>query len=296
MKSTFLWLVGWLSLAAFTTAGCAANHIDLKPEAAEKIKTVKLISIIPQAALVPTVQPSAGAMTAGNAGAMFGAIGAAIGATIAAGIERNHYKEAELKLAALVEPQKRIEIRQEFLDKLRQAAEGSNRFVVQEAETVIEGDGTKERNRALKEMSQDAVLTVLTHYYLSPDFKVFTVTSQAELWQKGSEKRVYLGQWQYHSVPRDGDGDDPVIATWAADNGEALVTVAHEAIDKIALMMRIDLLGEAANPGDLGTTSLNYTRQADGAYMNVEGKILVREGGWDVVRDNEGTLHAAYVP
>jgi len=41
---------------------------------------------------------------------------------------------------------------------------------------------------------------------------------------------------------------------------------------------------------------VSYTRQADGAYMNVEGKILVREGGWDVVRDNEGTLHAAYVP
>ena len=296
MKPRFRLFVGGLSLAAFMMAGCAAHHIDLKPESAEKIKTVKLISIIPQAALVPTIQPSAGATTAESAGAQFGVIGALIGATIAGNIQEKQYKAAELKLAALVEPQKRIEIRQEFLDKLRQAAEGSNRFVVQDAETVIEGDGAKERSRALKEMSQDAVLTVLTHYYLSPDFKVFTVTSQAELWQKGSEKEVFLGQWLYHSVAREGDGDDPVIASWAADNGEALVTVAHEAIDKIALMMKIDLLGEAVDPGDLGTASLNYTRQADGAYMNVEGKILVRDGGWDVVRDNDGTLHAAYVP
>jgi len=296
MKPIFRLFVGGISLAAFATAGCAAHHIDLTPDAAGKVKTVKLINVIPQAALVPSIQPSGGARTAAALGGMFGAIGGAIGGGIAGSIQEKQYHQAELKLAALVAPQKRIEIRQEFLDKLGQAAEGSSRFVIQKAETVIEGNGAKERDQALEKMPEDGVLTVLTHYYLSPDFKVFNVVSQAELWQKGTEKEIFLGQWQYHSAPRNGDGDEQIIAAWAANDGEALIATAHEAIDKIAQMMKIDLLGEAVDPGDLGTASGTYARQADGAYMNFEGKVMARQAGWDIVRENDGTLHAAYVP
>lgn len=253
MKPTLRWLVCGLSMAAISTAGYAANHIYMSPEAAAQIKTIKLISIIPQAGLVPTVSDGTG---------------------------KDQYKQAELKLAPLVEPQKRIAIRQEFLDKLRQSAVDSGRFDVQGAETVTEGDGSKERTLALANSSLDAVLTVLTHYSLSPDFKVFNVTSLAEVWQVQSGKQVFLGQWKYHSVPQAGDGDKQVIAAWAADNGKALVAVAHEAADKIAMLMEIDLLGQEATPQDLGTTT--------------PGKVLKRKDGWNVIRDTDGNLDATY--
>jgi hypothetical protein len=282
---------------AVTTAGCAGQqHLALGDDAAQRIKTVKLISIIPQAAVVPTVVPSGGAKTAESIGMMFGAIGGAIGGSISGNIQAGQIREAEAKLAALIEPQKRISLRQEFLDRLRQAADGSNRFVIQEAETVIKGDGEPERDRALKELPQDGVLTVLTRYYLSPDFRVFTVTSKAELWQKAGGERVFLGEWQYHSTPRSGDSEAEVIGAWATDDGEALVTVAHEAIDKIALMMKIDLLGEAGDPGDLGTTTVSYTGQARGEPISVEGRILERQSGWAVMRSGDGALHTAYAP
>ncbi len=297
MTSTCRWLAGGLAMVVVTTAGCAGHqYIALSDDAAQRIKTVKLISIIPQAAVVPTVVPSGGAKTAESIGVMFGAIGGAIGGSIAGSLQAGQYRDAEAKLAALVEPQKRISLREEFLDRLRQAADGSNRFVIQEAETVIKGNGEPERDRALKEMPQDGVLTVLTHYYLSPEFRVFTVTSKAELWQKAGGERVFLGEWQYHSAPRSGDSEAEVIGAWAADNGEALVTVAHEAIDKIALMMKLDLLGEPVDPGGLGTTTVSYTGQARGEPISVEGQILVRQSGWDVVRSGDGTLHTAYVP
>jgi hypothetical protein len=227
---------------------------------------------------------------------MFGAIGGAIGGSISGNIQAGQIREAEAKLAALIEPQKPISLRQEFLDRLRQAADGSNRFVIQEAETVIKGDGEPERDRALKELPQDGVLTVLTRYYLSPDFRVFTVTSKAELWQKAGGERVFLGEWQYHSTPRSGDSEAEVIGAWATDDGEALVAVAHEAIDKIALMMKIDLLGEAGDPGDLGTTTVSYTGQARGEPISVEGRILERQSGWAVMRSGDGALHTAYAP
>jgi hypothetical protein len=110
---------------------------------------------------------------------------------------------------------------------------------------------------------------------------VFNVTSQAELWQNQSGQRVYLGQWQYHSIPRAGDGDKQVIAAWAANNGEALVTVAHEAADKIAMLMEVDLLGQEVTPQDLGTTT---------------GKVVKRKDGWNVVRGTDGNLDATYSP
>jgi len=296
MKFRIRWRASGLLLAVFAMAGCATQHIDLAPEKMAQIKTVKLISIIPQAALVPTVRPSMVAMTAAEIGAMFGAIGGAIGGAIAGGIEGSHHQAAAEKLAALVEPQERIEIRQEFLDKLKQAAVDSERFSIQNAETVTEGDGSMERNLALWNRSDDGVLTVFTYYYLSPDFKVFNVTSKTELWEKGTEKEIYLGHWMYHSVPQTGDTDEQVIAAWAADDGKALVTVAHDAIDKIAMMMEVDLLGHALTPEDLGTASGSYTREGDGANMNYDGKVVMRKDGWDVVRDSDGTLHATYVP
>jgi hypothetical protein len=259
-----------ISLAAFTTAGYAADHVFLSPEVAGQIKTIKLISIIPQAALVPTVAPSGDDNGGANEGAPSGSA------------PGNAYKVAVLKLAPLVAPQKRIDLRQEFLDKLKQAAVDSSRFDVQGAETVTEGDGSKERDQALKISSLDAVLTVLTHYSLSPDFKVFNVTSQAELWQNQTGRRVFLGQWRYHSPPRVGDGDKQVIAAWAANNGEALVTVAHEAAAKIAMMMEIDLLGQEVTPEDLGTTT--------GA------RVLMRRDGWNIERDPDGNMDTAFEP
>jgi hypothetical protein len=258
-----------ISLAAITPAGYAADHVYLSPEVSGQIKTIKLISIIPQAGLVPTVAPSGSAKGEANSAASESA-------------PSDAYKVAVLKLAPLVELQKRIAIRQEFLDKLKQAAVDSSRFDVQGAETVTEGDGSKERDEALKMSSLDAVLTVLTHYSLSLDFKVFNVTSTAELWQNQSGRRVFLGQWRYHSPPRAGDGDKQVIAAWAANNGEALVTVAHEAAAKIAMLMEIDLLGQEVTPEDLGTTT--------------RGRVLMRKDGWNVVRDPDGNMDTAFEP
>lgn len=270
MKPSFRWFVFGISMAAFTTPGYAADHVFLSPEVAGQIKTIKLISVIPQAALVPTPKPSGDAKGGTNAGAASGSPPA------------DAYNVAVRKLAPLVEPQKRIAIRQEFLDKLRQAAVDSSRFDVQSAETVTEGDGSRERDQALKISSLDAVLTVLTTYSLSLDFKVFNVTSQAELWQNQTGRRVFLGQWRYHSAPRAGAGDTQVIAAWAANNGEALVAVAHEAAGKIAMLMEVDLLGQEVTPEDLGTTT--------------RGKVLMRKDGWNVVRDPDGNMDTAFEP
>src|SRR5258705_13810543 len=86
MRSTFRQIVAILTVSAFAIAACSKPHIYLAPEAADKIKTVRLISIIPQAVVAGTVNPSGGEMAILYTGMVFGLIGMAASAPIYYGL------------------------------------------------------------------------------------------------------------------------------------------------------------------------------------------------------------------
>jgi len=291
---------GIFALAAVCLlAGCAPKHVALNEEAIKRIKTVKVVSVIPQHEVVPTVPPSTGEVAAVSTAVMFGAIGGAIGGGIAASIAASHYHAAEAKLQPLTIQTKEIDVRKDFADGLRRAADGSDRLIVQEEVTVNHPFGNSDRKQMLNEMTEDALLIVTTDYYFSPDFRVLNVRNRAELWPKDGGDILYRGEWYVHSVPhgpQEGDnGAEQDIAAWAENQAAAYRTTEHEAVEESELMERMELFG-AHIETDLGMMPVSYASPNRGQRLQTDGKILLRQNGWTIVRTKDGNLHALQSP
>jgi len=140
---------------------------------------------------------------------------------------------------------------------------------------------------------------VTTRYYLTPDFQVFNVWSQVELWSKKSRSLIYRGQWFVHSVPHSpGEGEqtaERVIAAWAGNQAAAYKSAEHDAVEESALMERVELLHEPVLQQS-AIIAIGYVEPRNGKLLTMNGQMLLNRHGWAIVRTEDGNLHALPSP
>jgi hypothetical protein len=272
-------------------AGCAPNHIALKNDSPDRSLSIKLVNVMPQPMVFAT-EPSTFTSTARMELSL-------VGGLIGGSFEAVRYRSAVKKLAPLASPPLGIEFRHNFADGLRRAAGGDGRLNVQEAISTDQEFGTSDREMTLFEMTEDALLVVKTYYYFTPNFQVFNVWSQAELWSKESRSEIYRGQWFVHSAPHGPEEGEytveRVIAVWAGNQAAAYRSAEHDAIEQTALMELVELLHEPIQT-HLGRMAISYVEPRSGKLLTTTGHILLRRRGWTIVRTEDGNLHALPSP
>jgi len=268
-------------------AGCSVKNVPWTETNAKTIHSLKVVSWIPQATVAPAIYPS----HAGAAGIPFGAIGAIIAVTVEASIDSSRDKKAEEKIKPLAEIGRSLNVPGEFLEGLKRASQDFSRIAFQELVTQPKGSLEEARKAALSGLSEDAALLIATDYYLSPDFKVFSMRSQAEIWDKTGKTLLYKGEWDYHSPPKEGEEEAQRISAWTAENGAPYFAAVRDAIEKTDMMLRLALTEVAADT-ESETTSISYAGPGKSETMTVEGPILKRLSGSTILKDKNGNLHA----
>jgi len=247
-----------LLLAVAAAAGCASTHVALSDAAAGRIHTVKVISAIPQATVATTRMP-------------LGREALPAGEDIIPGADGGTFRRA-------------------FAEGLVHAADGSDRLIFQEIDSFDHPFTASERPEQLTLMKTDALLVLTTDYYLSPDFRVLNVRSRAQMWARDGET-LYRGQWEVHSAPQIGAHDDAVIAAWSANHAAAYLKAEQAAVEATELMAHVVLSGRPVR-ASLGMQPVTYAEADHGRTVEVDGRVLLREQGWTIIRDAAGDLHA----
>lgn len=143
-----------------------------------------------------------------------------------------------------------------------------------------------ESRRVTLEKDGRGMLTLMTFYTFTPDYRVLTVTSTANMRKTGAEKPLYLNTYSYQSQPLGGGGAASVVA-WAANGGAQYRTAVDQAVEQIAMMLQLDLAAEPVEPAGAPRVTL---ARSDGVGKPVAGPRLAGGGGRAIVRDADGHL------
>ena len=142
----------------------------------------------------------------------------------------------------------------------------------------------------LKNGSEDAVLTLYTTYLLSPKLTTLTISSVLKLWIKRERNPIYIGTFEYQSLPVVAEKDpEQAINKWMASNQAAYRFAIAQGMREIGAMIRYEL-DERSGVADFGKTLITvpYTSiiVADEERVELEAKLIRKSGSRYWVRAN----------
>lgn len=230
--------------AVAVLVACGPTHyIPLKPQHAAAITSTRVHAIIAQKEVDAAVNQSNTPIPA------LGLLGAIVGAIVDTAITSHRAGKAE----ELVEPIRKeisdFDFRTAFLDSLKNTlpALGVLRTPTLTASTAPPTPGLLTVVRA--QTRQDTLLSVITRYEFSADFRTFAVLTTAEMSRNGRDEPLYRGTFSYVSDPIPGGGKPADAArAWAFNHAAALRSAMRESIDETMKMLVLDLGATAVVP------------------------------------------------
>jgi hypothetical protein len=138
----------------------------------------------------------------------------------------------------------------------------------------------------------DAVLDLSTVYALSPDLRVFLVRTRVLLQGRPDGRELYRCEYSFTTPPVSAGAMQTEISVWSAARGAIFRAAALIGIAQSLKMLRLDLLGEDAPRPSGEEVKVSEVRVLPGvvAHGSVNGKLVDREEGFVIARDNRGYL------
>lgn len=270
------------SLALLLTAcGSMPTRVALEPATTQKLKEVKVLSILPQDEVI--VRAESFGATAALGG---GLIGALIDSKVAEG-RQNTLQEVMAPFYQAVDD---YDFRTRFERTLATTLEGSTRvkFSPLERTTLIPlpKDVTA---RIATLQAGNAQMLVRTVYAFTTDFTRLNVNSHVEIKLPGAETPAFLNTYFYQSKATGGGGADS-IKNWSSSKGEAYRTTLDEAAQEMGRMLQLDLAASAADPQDAAKASVE---KVDGsAKQTITGAVLASSAGRKIIRNATGNVYS----
>jgi hypothetical protein len=168
-----------------------------------------------------------------------------------------------------------------FFESLKSTVDDLTAIKVQHVATGAKPLSPSEGSTLLKEVPEDAVLSVQTVYQLSPDFRMLWVVTTAALLVRDPEGTAYRAQYWYVSPPiASAKSQEEAAKAWAANRAGALRAALREGIGETVKMLRLDLGGPVI-PTATGTPNLATPdgRLAFPSYLAKDtNRYIVRRG------------------
>lgn len=280
--------LGVILLAALPLcAGCAGTqHISMQPSVAEEIRSLKVVSVIPQS------QPEAHVQQATSGGAMFGLIGALVDA----GVTSSRKSETDDLLLALRAECKEFDFREMFWNEMETVLNASVWPAEFELTRTSDKFGTKELEEAIASNDKDGLLLLRTEYFLTPSVNVLVLRTTAELYRYNVKKREYLGQFGYFSdevIPYDMDDKKRKAADlWAADQAAKFKDYIRRGVLETTRMVQYDLI-ERKTEDNTGGRKYKFTYEdPDGMAKakTLKANLITQVSGRAFFRGEKGNL------
>ncbi len=174
--------------------GCSSYKPFVTQETKNQIKSLHVVSVIPQNKInVLTNQSAGGAI----AGAQLGPLGAVIGGAIDSAIESSRSKKQltyETKLNSLVSD---LDITQLLHKTIKTSATNTNWANIADFKTSAPLR-RKKLNEIILSMDSDALLVIESDYSLTPGLKLFEISAKAALYTKKPSKVEDGQQYKKH--------------------------------------------------------------------------------------------------
>jgi hypothetical protein len=259
-------------------SGCATPmgfQRSISPEETARLKATKIINVVAQDELEPVF-----ARNDSETRVASHIIGPLAAVLIGNSVAKSGLAEATQRIQPLREVVKDIDFRKLLRTQLFSTLAAAD-WLKMSGFTDRTKDISIDKLRSdLANGPEDAALTVYTTYHLSPKLTTLVVHSVVKLWVNGQDNPVYIGNFEYQSMPvTTEEGADSAVGKWTAANQAAYRFAVSQGIRELTAMIHYELV-DRHGVADLGgeTVRLPYTAWDSRGRIELDGK-LVRQAG-----------------
>jgi hypothetical protein len=262
MKPQLLRVGVFVSVSLLLTAlftGCATPTV-LPPEARAKVQQTEARSYIPQNEVNLQFMMSS-----------YGSGGGLIGAIVDASINAAMASSAEARAKQIRQTVKDFDFRAHYWEAISNSVADVKWMQLQNLKTVPGGVERVTREAT----AEKSVLNIGTDYFISPNTKVFEITTGIGFFVPGDDGIDAANMMTYYSAEIGNVEGDDAMKAWMTDNGAPLRAAAKEGVDESARMLwhALNLMGGEVNNEAKPARVNACLVQARGSFGIPMGKI-----------------------